>query len=116
MKAKDIVGGGESAVLIFTDGRNLKINEDGTGHSGNWRVKLDARADKVVVYFRNKLKNVNEIYLGDFVQLIASTEPHLPNRRAFKFTGMKYVGATDANWNQFTGASQGAITPVRYIR
>lgn len=115
MNARDIVKSGESAVLIFTDGRNLCINDDGSGFSGNWRVRRDVSLDKVVVYFRNKFKAINEVYVGDFVQLIASSEFHLPDSRAFKFTGMQYVGSTDANWNQFTGSKQFAITPVRYV-
>jgi hypothetical protein len=113
MKAKNLIDNGETAAVIFTDGRNFRLNDDGTGYSGNWRVRKDVRVDKVVVYVRKQF--TNDVYVGDFVQLVASTEDHLPDRRAFKFVGMKYAGSTRKNWNEFTDAKHGAVSPVRYI-
>ena len=116
MKAKEIIKNKETAVMIFTDGKNLEINSDGKGKSGVWRINKNASVEKVLIYFRNKSKNVNEIYLGNFIQLIPSTEKDYANRFAVKFDDMKFVGFTKLNWNEFTDTKQGAVSPVKYIR
>ncbi len=116
MKAKEMVDLGHTAMMIFTDGRNLIINNDGTGSSGVWRINKNSTPDKVIVYFRNREKDQNEIYIGDFVQLLPSTEKAYPNRFVVEFVDMKFKGFTDLNWNEFTGTSQGAVSPVKYIK
>ena len=74
MKAKEIVKNSETAIMIFTDGRGLTLNKDGTGKSGVWKINKKNSVEKVIIYFRNLSKNVNEIYLGDFIQLMPSQE------------------------------------------
>lgn len=116
MKAKEIINSNETAIMIFTDGRNLNINNDETGTSGVWRINKKTTVDKVVVYCRNKTLNKNEIYLGDFTRLLPSNEKDLPNRSVVQFTGMKFVGYTGSNWNEFTNTKQGSVSPIKYIR
>lgn len=38
VKAKDILKNNETAVMIFTDGRNLEISENGHSKSGVWVI------------------------------------------------------------------------------
>ena len=72
MKAKDILKDDETAIVIFTDGLNLVINDNGTGESGVWRISKNASADKVIIYKRDKSKNITEIHIGNFIQLLPS--------------------------------------------
>lgn len=116
MKAKDVLKTGETAMMIFTDGRNLTITPDGRGTSGVWRINKNIAPDRVIVYFRNGDRQKNEIYLGDFVQLLPSTEKAYPNRSVVEFMNMKSVGFTDSNWNEFTDTKRGSIAPVKYIK
>lgn len=102
--------------MIFTDGRGLKINKDGTGKSGVWKINKNISVEKVIIYLRNQSKNVNEIYLGDFIQLLPSDEKELPNRSVVEFRDMEFVGETNSNWNEFTETRRGATNPIRYIR
>lgn len=114
MKANDIVKTNETAMMIFTDGRNLTMKEDGTGSSGVWRINRNAAPDKVIVYHRNG--NRNEIYLGDFVQLSPSNEIRFPGRLVVEFVNLEFVGTTALNWNEFTDTKHGSVSPVKYIR
>jgi hypothetical protein len=116
MKAKETLKNNETAIIIFTDGRGLTINEDGTSESGVWIINKNASADKVIVYFRNKEKNTNEIYLGNFIQLLPSTEKGYENRFVVEFGDVNFVGTTDSNWNEFTDTKRGAVSPIKYIR
>lgn len=116
MKAKEILKNSETAIMIFTDGRGLTINEDGTGESGVWRINKNNLVERVIIYFRNNSKNANEIYLGDFIQFLPSQEKGYENRFVVEFSGMKFVGTISANWNEFTETKQGSINPIKYIR
>jgi hypothetical protein len=115
MKAADILKPNETAILVFTDGRNLVIDPSGTSESGVWVIKKNLSVEKVIIYFRNKSKNVNEIYLGDFTGLIPSKIKDLEHRFVVKFENNEFKGTTDENWNGFTGAKRGAVNPIRYI-
>lgn len=116
MKAKEILKNNETAVMIFTDGRNLTINKDGSGKSGVWVINKSLSVEKVIVYFRNKLRNVNEIYIGNFVGLSPSEELGYENRHIVEFNKMNFAGMTKENWNGFTYTKQGAVSPIKYIR
>lgn len=116
MKAREILQPDERAVAIFTDGRNLEINPDGTGKSGVWVMAKDLTVDSVIIYFRNKPKNVNEIYLGTFSNLSPSMIKDLENRFVVEFTGTKFIGFTNENWNEFTETNRGANNPIKYIK
>ena len=116
MNAQDILKKNETAVMIFTDGRGLNINKNGDGTSGVWKIGQNAKVDKVIIYFRNREKNTNEIYLGDFVQLLPSTEKDYLDRKVVEFTNMNFAGLTDSNWNEFTNTRRGAVSPIKYIR
>jgi hypothetical protein len=116
MKANEIIEDNKTAVMIFTDGLNLEINRDGSGKSGVWVISPKAEVDKVIVYFRNKTRNINEIYVGDFSGLTPSQIKGYENRLTINFNNMKFAGFTRANWNQFTGTKRGSVSPIKYLR
>ncbi|HEX9963305.1 MAG TPA: hypothetical protein VGB00_20405 [Pyrinomonadaceae bacterium] len=116
MKATELLKNNETAIMIFTDGRGLKINKDETGKSGVWKINKNISVEKVIIYFRDKSRNVNEIYRGDFIQLLPSDEKELPNRSVVEFNNMKFAGTTTSNWNEFTETRRGMTNPIRYTR
>lgn len=116
MKAQEILENDETAVVIFTDGLNLNISADGMSASGVWRIDKNLSVDKVIIYLRNKSKKVNEIYIGDFVELTPSQVKGYENRLAVEFNNAVCAGETDENWNGFTSTKRGAVSPVKYIR
>lgn len=65
--------------------------------------------DKVIIYLRRDYENVNRVFLGNFAGLRTS---NLPNRYVIRFTALKEVGTTDANWLEFASAGQ---NPVSYV-
>lgn len=115
MKAKDIIEDNETALAIFTDGRNLKINVGGKSISGVWRISNNLDVDKIIIYFRNKEKAINEIYIGDFNNLLPSNEKGLEYRFAVEFINTKFVGQTMENWNGFTETKRGSVNPTKKI-
>lgn len=116
MKAKEVLKGNETAIVIFTDGRGLKINDNGSGISGVWRINKNASPDRVIIYKRGADKNINEIYVGNFIQMLPSTEKEYEKRSVVEFDSMEYIGRTDTNWNEFTDTRRGAVSPIKYIR
>jgi hypothetical protein len=115
VKAKDLLKKNETALAIFTDGRNLKINEGGNSVSGVWRLSNKLDVDKIIIYFRNKEKGVNEIYFGDFSTLLPSNEKGLEHRFAVKFSNTEFAGQTTENWNGFTNTKRGSVNPTKKI-
>ncbi len=116
MKAKETLKNDESAIMIFTDGRNLTLNKNGTSASGVWRINKNLSVDKVIVYFRDKSENINKIYVGDYAGIIPSEVRGLEHRFAVEFNNIVFVGETDENWNGFTDTKQGAVSPIKYVR
>lgn len=116
MKAKDILEEEETAVVIFTDGLNLVINDDGSGESGVWVVKKNLSVEKVIIYLKNKTENINKVYLGDFSHLESSEVKDLEHRFIIVFNNLELKGTTEETWNGFTNSNQGAVNPIRYIK
>lgn len=59
MKAQAYLQPDETAVVVFTKGRNLRLRDDGTGTTGDWVVRGDLNVDKVIVYHRKEEPDVN---------------------------------------------------------
>ena len=115
MKAKNLLKSGETAIAIFTDGRNLEIKFGGKSISGVWRIDRKLEADKVIIYLRNKEKGINEIYIGDFSGIVPSTVKGLEHRFSVEFTNVEFVGETYENWNGFADTKRGSANPIRKI-
>jgi hypothetical protein len=116
IKARESLKNNETAIIIFTDGRGLEIDDSGSGTSGVWVIGKNAFADKVIIYKRDKGKKTNKIYRGNFVQLLPSNEKDYENRFVVEFDSMEYLGETNSNWNEFTETKRGAVSPIKYIR
>ena len=108
MKAQDVIGAGESAIAIYTDGTRLVIGENGDGQTGNWVVRRDIDVDRVILYLPTA--NGAEVHVGAFTGVIAEAGE---GRRVLGFSELKHVGHTDANWSEFAGKGQ---NPIRYLR
>ena len=107
MKALDLLQPGETAIVLFTRGDNLRIQSDGTGESGNWKMNPDCDFNKVIIYLRKKDKN--QIYIGTFSDIVDSREK---GRYIVKFINVELRGETKDDWLEFGAQSQ---SPVQYI-
>lgn len=109
MKARDLITQQESAIVIFTDGTHLHMNTDGTGTTGYWVINPERTVDKVIIYHRRQSSDVNDVYIGNYLDVIASPEE---GRYNINLTGLHLVDSTKANWHEF--AESGA-NPIRYF-
>ena len=116
MYARDLIKDGQTALVLFTDGSNFDINEGRFDRNGNWNARDKATADKVIIYFRNKVKKVNEVFVADLVKLHHSQDADLRRSFAIEFKNTVSAGLTDSNWLEFTGSKRGASSPVRYLK
>jgi hypothetical protein len=109
--AKEVIAKNEMAVVVFTHGLFLTFDSAGNGTSGKWVVDPDRleEVDKVIIYLRLEGDSVNRIFLGTY----AGSQPSdLPRRWLIRFSGLKEVGTTFANWLDFAGSGQ---NPVSYV-
>jgi hypothetical protein len=112
MKARDLIEAGESAVAIFTRGKQFVLRQDGTGYTGNWVIKPKKKVDKVIIYKRDSSGNNHEVFVGTLVEIIDSEEE---GRRQVNMSDIRPAGTTDDNWNEFTETKPGAVNPIKYI-
>jgi len=114
MKAKDAIKENETAVILFTDGLNLKIDkENGTATSGNWVMDNNSSFNKVIIFRKDRVRNQNLVYVGSPVEIVPGEGE---GRFVIKMVDFKCVGRTDETWNGFTETKKGATNPVQYIR
>ncbi len=100
----------ESALAVFTHGRNFTLNPDGTGSSGNWVIDPERRIDRFIVYSRSGPAGVPaEIYRAEYVGAAESTES---GRFVVSFRAAELAGVTRESWPQFADTG---VNPVRYI-
>jgi hypothetical protein len=69
-------------------------------------ISKNRNTNKVIIYKQDTKNGEHEIYIGVPVELIDSDEK---GRLLIKMVDVKPVGTTTANWNEFTGTSQGAL-------
>jgi hypothetical protein len=113
MKARDVIEPGETAVAIFTSGRRFKLNQDGSGSTGNWVISQRRKTDKVIIYKQDAERGQHEIYVGLLIEIIDSDEQ---GRREVRMANLELVGTTTNNWNEFTETQVGAVNPIKYIK
>jgi len=112
MIAKNIIEDDESAIVIFTDGRGLKIFDGGFAITGDWLIDRNLAVDKAIIYKRDKEKNLTEIFLGKPMDVF----PSKTNRRfVVRLSDVSFVGTTENNWHEFTESKKGATNPIKYI-
>jgi hypothetical protein len=101
---------GESALAVFTDGRNFRLHGDGTGTSGSWVIDPARKVDRFIVYYREgSAGTAAQLYLADYIGAAPSPEA---GRYVVSFEGSSQVGVTRLPWPEFadTGAN-----PARWI-
>jgi hypothetical protein len=110
-QAKDLLGKNQEAVVVFTHGKHFEYDPGGNGFTGNWVVDPDVveEVEKVIIYFREESEIVNRIFLGNYASL---RKAEIPGRFIIRFSGLKEVGTTDANWIEFASSGQ---NPVSYV-
>lgn len=59
--ARELLGGGETALVIYTDGRNLELDApDGEASSGRWHIADHRTPDRVIIYRKNATHDTPE--------------------------------------------------------
>jgi hypothetical protein len=106
MKAVDLVDAGEKAVVIYTHGANLVIDEHRDGQTGDWVISRNLEVDSVILY--HATPQGVKVFKGTFAGIAGENE----GRRKIGFCGMQFVGRTDLNWHEFAGAW---ANPIKYI-
>jgi len=112
MIAKNIIGDDESAIVIFTDGTNLKIFDGGFATTGDWIIDKNLLVDKAIIYKRDKVTNRTEIFLGKPLDVFPSKNFR---RYVVRLSDLSFVGTTENNWREFTESKKGATNPIKYI-
>lgn len=107
--ARDIIKSGNVALVLFTEGANFKVLEDGTGHSGSWYIQAPPQYDQVIVYYRQG-GVLNQILSANVVRLEAGDEPH---HYWVYFRDAEWLGYSTSFWPQFGNDTRNpAITIV----
>ena len=111
-KADELVESGQNAVVIFTHGDLFKHDTDGNGDSGNWVAAETSLAgiNKVIIYRRDDLTDINYIYVGDYEGWVQSSEK---SRKIIRFSKLKAVGQSSSLWPEFKRS--GGSFPLAYI-
>jgi hypothetical protein len=111
--ASSLLSPGETAIVIFTKGKNLELDLEGTGTgtTGNWITNPRRRVDKVIVYRRDPYETSGEsdVFIGEHAGLVG---PNENGRYIVKMRGVVCAGTTQRNWYDFADAG---TNPIRYL-
>ena len=110
--ARDLLQSGESAVVIFTDGREFRHSHDGSGKTGFWKMNPKRSVDKVIIYRRDRSLDTNEVWTATPVGVIPAPARY-PGRYIIKLSNVKFAGTTDEKWPTFAQTRQ---YPIRYLK
>ena len=107
---RDVLRPGDSAVVLMTRGAVLKLNEDGTGSTGNWRASPGPHVNRVILYVKmGRTRSPAQLWRADYTGATNASEP---GRVVIHFRNAELVAATRALWTEFAGGGQSAI---RYV-
>jgi hypothetical protein len=112
MIAKNIIEDDESAIVILTDGKGLKIFDGGFATTGDWVIDRNLAVDKAIIYKRNREENLIEIFLGKPLDVFPAKTFR---RYVVRLSDVSFVGTTENNWHEFTESKKGATNPIKYI-
>ena len=109
--ARDLLAPNQSAIVFFTHGQDLHIDETGEGETGSWMLnyELVKKVDKVIVYLRDDTLKTNHIYLADFHSL---RKGNRSRRWIVRFINTQELGTTNVHWLEF---GNGTTAPVNYV-
>lgn len=105
--ATSLLKRGENAIAIFTHGKYLIKNQDGSGSTGNWVIDQNRKCSKVVIY--NRTLHGNQVYVA---KRTAVTPSKKAGRSVIELADIQYFGTTYFNWPQFSGSRN----PIRYLQ
>jgi len=62
-KASELIDLGETAFVVFTSGLHLRIEQTGSGQSGNWIAGAESLrdVDNLIIYRRDEKTAVNTV-------------------------------------------------------
>ena len=109
MNARELIGPGERAVVVFTHGPHFVRREDGSGSTGNWKINLSRRFDRVIIYHRPDPAFANEVYIADADGMEANDDV---GRQIILLKNVRHRGSTTSKWPEF---AEGHTNPVRYL-
>jgi len=112
MIAKNIIENDESAIVILTDGTNLKFFDGGFATTGDWVIDKNLAVDKAIIYKRDRVNNRSVVYLGTPLDVFPSKNFR---RYIVRLSDVSFVGTTGNNWCEFTESKKGATNPIKYI-
>ncbi len=113
MIAKNMLADDESAIVLLTDGTNLKIFGGGFATTGDWVIDRNLAVDKAIIYKRDKVNNRIEVFLGKPLDVFPSMKTF--GRYVVRLSDVNFVGITENNWCDFTQSKKGATNPIKYI-
>ena len=103
----------DSAIVLLTDGTNLKIFGGGFATIGDWVIDRNLAVDKAIIYKRDKVNNRIEVFLGKPLDVFRSMKTF--GRYVVRLSDVNFVGITENNWCDFTQSKKGATNPIKYI-
>jgi hypothetical protein len=107
--AFELLKPGETGLLIYTDGSNLKLHEDGTGESGWWHLDPKRPFHRAFIFKRSaSALRPHELYSGRFTGFDG------PDVKRFKLLleDVRQEGTTRTNWTAFARTNQ---NPIRFL-
>ena len=105
----DMLGAGDTAIVIFTRNRHLFLRPDGTGYTGNWVIDPQRKYARVVIYNRDDGANAGgDVIVATHVDTRGTEEP---GRYAVYFRDVVLRGKTEKDWKEFADTGQ---NPIRY--
>lgn len=110
-RARDVLQSGQSAIVIFTDGREFKHTPDGRGHTGYWVMDPKRPFEKVIIYRRDQKSGTNEVWTATPYGIIPAPEPH-SDRYIIYLSSVKRAGTTGKKWFPF---AETGPNPIRYL-
>ena len=102
--AADLLGPGQTALCVMTNGQFLTVNEDRTGTSGYWVLDEQQQSASVLLIYkwamRNRGKHV-DVLLGSVTEMRKEEEGRFAGRYLISFSDMECVGSTVSDWEEF---------------
>lgn len=109
MKALDLLPHNEKAIVVFTRGAHLVIEDNGKASTGNWKLDPTKKLDKVILYVRPVASKIADVMIADHSGVELSNEE---GRYVINLENLINVGSTVLNWKEFSGGGQ---NPIRYL-
>lgn len=109
-EASELLGLGETALVLFTRGQHFSLGEGGSGSTGKWVLDPDREVDRVVIYNRQSAETTGADLWRGRASFVEPSDR--PRRYVIMLTEVEKVGRTELNWREFAG---GGTNPVRYV-